>query len=241
LPGAIHFANENLIALWSNLMKKTYRILLSNTLVLILAACSGNPSESNTTVQNSDSADREFEIPIEMQLMLGTVKLDETEQAIDSQQAAELLPLWRALSSLASSDTAAQAEVDAVISSIQDGMTAEQIEAIEAMGLTMQDFGDIVDTLGIETGFGARFGEMTPEMQATIEAARESGEGRPGGFGGGQGFGGSQGPGGGFGGDTGITPEMRETAIAARGGSFGRGFGINVALLDGIIVFLEAK
>jgi hypothetical protein len=222
-------------------MKKTYIILLPLLLVLILAACGGAASEGNATTRNTDTSPQNFETPIEMQLMLGTVKLDETEYSIGSEQASELLPLWKALRSLVSSDTAAQAEVDAVISAIQDGMTAEQMAAIEAMGLTMQNFAEVADTLGIETGSGGRFGEMTPEMQATMQAARESGEGPPEGFGGGQGLGGGQGSGGGFGGDTGITPEMRETAMAARGGTLGRGFGINTALLDAVIAFLEAK
>ncbi len=224
-------------------MKKTILILLSLLLVLTLAACGTNGSESNATPGEAESTNRVFETPLEMQLMLGTVKLDETEYPIDAEQAAKLLPLWKALRSLASSETAAQVELDAVIASIQDEMTVEQMEAIEAMDLTMQDFADVAEILGIETGFGGRFGEMTPEMQATMEAARESGEGRPGGFGPGEDFGGGMGPGGGLGpgGAEGFTPEMRETAMAERGGSFNRGFGINSALLDGVIAFLEVK
>lgn len=225
-------------------MKKTYIILLPLLLVLILAACGGDASEGNATTRNTDTSPQNFETPetpIEMQLMLGTVKLDESEYPIDSEQASELLLLWKALRSLVSSDTAAQAEVDAVISAIQDGMTAEQMAAIEAMGLTMQNFADVADTLGIETGLGGRSGEMTPEMQATMQAARESGEEPPEGFGGGQGLGGGQGQGGDIGGDTGITQEMRETAIAERGGTLGSGFGINTTLLDAVIAFLEAK
>jgi hypothetical protein len=234
-------------------MKRTILFFLALLLVIILAACGGKASGENTTSGDttknnpsegdSESAGWEFETPLVMQLMLGTVKLEETEYPIDAEQAAALLPLWQALRSLASSDTTAQAEMDAVIVSIQDGMTAEQMATIEAMELTMRDFQDVAETLGIDTGFGGRFGEMTPEMQATMEAAGESGEGRPGGFGPGEGFGGGIGPGGGLGpgGSEGITPEMRETAMAERSGSFNRGFGINSALLDAIIAFLEAK
>jgi hypothetical protein len=224
-------------------MKRTILFFLTLLLILILAACGEKASENNPSEGDEDSAGWEFETPLEMQLMLGTVKLDETEYPIDAEQAAALLPLWQALRSLASSDTTAQAEMDAVIASIQDGMTAEQMAAIEAMELTMRDFTDVAETLGIETGFGGRFGEMTPEMQATMEAARESGEGRPGGFGPGEGFGGGMGPGGGLGpgGAEGISPEMRATAMAARGESLNRGFGINTALLDGVITFLETK
>ncbi|MCJ7701394.1 MAG: hypothetical protein MUO62_07420 [Anaerolineales bacterium] len=205
-------------------------------LVFILAACASSaeeadPSSGETTVR---------ETPLELQLMLGSVMLDETAYAIDSQQAAELLPLWKVLSNLTGSDTAAQAEVDAVIASIQDTMTPEQMAEIEAMALTNADMSEVSEKLGIEIGGGGRFGEMTPEMQATIEAMRESGERPPEGFGpgGGMGQGGGQGPGGG---DTGISPEMRETAMAERGSNLGRGFGINTQLLEAIIAFLEAK
>jgi hypothetical protein len=113
------------------------------------------------------------------------------------------------------------------------------------MSLTMADTPEVMEMLGIEMEFASRFGDMDPEMQATIEAMRESGEGPPEGFGpgGGQRPGSGMGLGGGMGpgGDTGITEEMRETAMVERGSGFGRGFGINSQLLEAVIAFLEAK
>jgi hypothetical protein len=49
-------------------------------------------------------------------------------------------------------------------------MVPEQIQAIEAMGLTDQDTAAIADELGLEFGSG-RFGEMDSELQATIQAS----------------------------------------------------------------------
>lgn len=221
-------------------MKKTFYTLLLLLSILTLAACGSTGEENSAASTNGGTTTNQGNISLEMELMLGTVKLDETEYAIDNQQATELLPLWKALRSLSGSETAAQAEIDAVIAAIEDGMTSEQMEAIGTMELSMADMADVAEILGIEIGGGGRFGEMTPEMQATMEAMRESGEGPPEGFGpgGGLGQGGGQGPGGG---DTGITQEMRETAIAGRGGNLGRGFGINTQLLEAIIAFLEAK
>jgi hypothetical protein len=88
---------------------------------------------------------------------------------------------------------------------------------------------------------------MTPEMQATMEAMRESGEFPGGGFRGGQmpipgmegGGGAGAGPGGGFGGE--FNPEAMQTAIAERGELRGAGLGLNPALLNAIIDFLQAK
>ena len=222
------------------IMKKISFYLLTIILVLILVACGSVTSDTNpNTEENRNTADgRTFEIPLETQLMLGTVKLDETAYSIDSEQAADLLPLWKALRSLSGSDTTAQAEVEAVFNQIQDTMTTDQIDTIEDMDLTIADMAGVAEILGVEFGLGGggRFGDITPEMQETMQAMRESGE-----FpGGGGGFGGGQGPGGGFGGDE-VDPSVRETTIAERGGTFNRGFGINTELLDVVIDFLEAK
>jgi hypothetical protein len=232
-------------------MKKT---ILTLTLIivfaLVLAACGTTGAESEVTSssadQNNDAnmavGEPQFNMPTEMTLMLGTVKLDETELAVDAEQASQLLPLWKALRGLGESETAAQVEVDALVSQIEDTMTPEQISSIEAMELTMQDMGAVAETLGIEMGgFGGGFGEMTPEMQATRQAMRESGEfQRPGGDLPGGGPGGGQGPGGGFGGAE-MDPEARATAMAERGGIRGARSGISSFLLDAIIEFLEAK
>lgn len=240
-------------------MKKTILILTLIVLVLALAACggtvvepeiagsttNGDPAVSNgnsNTAETTDG-DGEFNLPVGTMLTLGTVMLEETEYAVDADQASALLPLWKALRSFGESETTAQVEIDAVISQIGDTMTPEQINTIEAMELTMQDMGVVAETLGVEMGgFGGAFGEMTPEMRETMQAMRESGEfQRPGGgdFPGG-GPGGGQGPGGGLGGAE-LDPDARATAIAERGGVRGARSGINAFLLDGIIEFLEAK
>jgi hypothetical protein len=239
-------------------MKKTILIFTSFLLVLMLSACGGKASDAesvstngntNADSSNGDASNPGFDLPLGTKLILGTVKLDETDYAVDADQASQLLPLWKALRSLGESDTAAQAEIDAVISQIEDTMTSEQMQAIEEMNLTMQDFASVADTLGIETGFAGRFGDTSPEMQATMEAARESGDfpARPDGAvivgrGGGDFPGGGFGPGGGqgFGGQD-LSPEARQTAIAERSGTRGASLGMNTALLDAIIEFLTAK
>jgi hypothetical protein len=223
-------------------MKKTILIFTS----FLLVSTNGN---TNADSSNGDASNPGFDLPLGTKLILGTVKLDETDYAVDADQASQLLPLWKALRSLGESDTAAQAEIDAVISQIEDTMTSEQMKAIEAMGLTMQDFASVAQTLGIETGFGAgSFGEVNPEMRATAQAMRESGDfpAPPDGAiivgPGGDGTGGGFGPGGGqgFGGQD-LSPEARQTAIAERSGTRGASLGMNTALLDAIIEFLTAK
>jgi len=233
-------------------MKKIILPLILIVLVLALAACGGtasepeaaNPVKDDTSATgNSDGSaadgangDDEFNISTETMLMLGTIQLDETDSAVDAEQASALLPLWKALRSFGESETAAQIEVDALVAQIEDTMTPEQISTIEGMQLTQQDITSVAETLGIEMGGfgGGGFGEMTPEMQATREAMRESGESSGGGPGSGQGMGG------GLGGAE-MDPDARATAMAERSGARGARSGISSFLLDGIIEFLEAK
>ena len=157
-----------------------------------------------------------------------------------------LLPLWKAARSLSQSETAATEELQAVIKQIEDTMTAEQLAALADTSLSFEDMGAIAEEFGLEFG-GGQFGDISPEMQATMQAARESGQFPPDGFGGaGPGFGGA-GPGGGAGPDGGLgpggglSPEQRQTAIAERGGFRRANLGIPAPLLDAVIEFLEAK
>jgi hypothetical protein len=248
-------------------MKRTIlTTLLTLSLILLLAACSGanraetGDSTSDTSSQTDLAADNingdgipnntgtdDFApgaMDPQTELILGTVLLDETAYPVDAEQAAALLPLWKALRSLGASETTAQAEIDALVAQIGSTLSAEQTAAISAMELSMADMAAVSEALGVETVFGGgRLGEMTPEMQATMQAARESGdfEGiqRPGG----DVPGGGPGGGGGFGGGdvANLTPEEREALMAERGGRRGAQLAINSGLLDALIEFLEAK
>lgn len=195
------------------------------------------PSDDSLAVEAEGVRQRlaEGELSLSTKLTLGTFKLEDTAYPIDVDQAAELLPLWKALRSLSESETVASEEIEAVLNQIQDTMTVEQIAAIEDMQLTNGDMGAIFEELGLEFVGGGGFGNLTPEMQATMQAARESGE-----FpGSGRGLG--QGAGGGFPGGGEFDPDARATAIAERGGARGANLGVNPVLLEAVIEFIEGK
>ncbi len=243
-------------------MRKT-NILISIILLglILLTACSAS-AQSNTGQAGVEAGSSAGEAavqgaglattpvpgagdePLAMLLALGTLRLEDTDYPVDAEQASALLPLWKAARSLSQSDTVATEELQAVIDQIQETMKAEQLAALTAMSLTFEDIGALAEELGLELGFGGgRFGDLSPEMQATMQAARESGQFPPGGFGDGGGFPGD-GPGGGFGqgGQGGVlSPEQRQTAIAERGGFRRAGLGVPAQLLDVVIEFLEAK
>lgn len=200
------------------------------------AGASEDAAGGTSDIAASLNSDYENALSVPMQLVMGTFMLEDTELTVDSDQAAQLLPLWKAARSLGSSDTAAAEEVGAVYNQIQETMTPEQIAAIAAMQIGREDMFGVVQELGLSFGGGG--GDFTPEMQATAQAARASGQGFPGGFGGRPGGGG--GPGGGAGG-AGLSPEGQETAIAERGGTRGAGSGVNPAFIEAVITLLEGK
>jgi hypothetical protein len=113
-------------------MKKLILATFALTLILALTAC------GSMTVASSQSASS-TSLTMEGQLLVGTLKLEDTDLAVTSIQAAELLPLWEALRSLAASNIAASQEVDAVIDQIKSTMSPEQIAGITAMNLTLND------------------------------------------------------------------------------------------------------
>ena len=162
-------------------MKKIILPIIIIAMIFALVACTSSNSEAtaeNISGDGTPNGGPQFDLPAEMKWLLGTVKLDETDYAVDAAQASQLLPLWKALRSLSENDTTAQTEIDALITQIGESMTPEQTSAIDGMNLTMQDMGSVMETLGVEGNFGGA-GQMSEEMQATMEAARASGSKSP--------------------------------------------------------------
>jgi len=194
-------------------MKKTITLISILLILLGLTACgSGAANADPGTTQAADSllpTDYDNALPATTQLVVGTLKLDGTANEVDVQTATELLPLWQAAKSLSSSDSTAPEELNALFKQIEETMTPEQIQAIEAMKLTRDDMTQVFQQMGMNSAAGSgRFANMTPEQLATAQAARQSGQGFPGGGfpeggvvppGGFSGGGGGQVPGGGQG------------------------------------------
>ena len=244
--------------------------IASLIILLALSACGGDAEVSANVEENNGSSlvgssssdassqpesrpgigeDFQNALPISAQLGFGTLLLENSDYAVNPAQAVELLPLWKAARSLSESETVAEAEMEAVFNQIEDTMTSEQIAFIADMQLTGEEMAQLMEELGISFGFGdgARFGNLTPEQQATAQAARESGEGFPGGGFPGGGFPGGGNPGGqgqggfqGFGGGN-LTPEQQETAEARRAerGNIGARFAL--VFVDPLIELLEER
>lgn len=212
-------------------------LFLGLVMLILVAACGGEVTETPTEVIETEvmlSERPEFEMPVQTQLMVGTFLLEETDFAIDPEQAPELITLWKGLQALSTSDATAEAEIEAVIQQIQDAMTSEQLSAIQEMELTQGSMAALIESLDLQVGDGV---------------SGADGEGRPEGFpeggfpgggpGGGQGQG--NGPGGqGFGEN--LSPEQIATMQALREERGGRLQNrVNLLLIEPLIDLLEGK
>jgi hypothetical protein len=116
---------------------KKHIVTIFFLLALILSACG---STAGSTSSNELSA--------ATKLIVGTFKLEGTQQAITSEEAKQLLPLWQVYSEMITSDTAAQEEIDGLVAQIQETMTSEQTQAIDGMGLTQRDIFAVMQEQG---------------------------------------------------------------------------------------------
>lgn len=147
-------------------MNKKTLLWLSITLILVLAltACSGNSSQadSGNNSTGTDNTQSTTSLSGVNLLLVGTLKLEDTDHAISVDQAAQLLPLWQAYLSLSNSQTAAEQEVDALLKQIDSTMTSDQMQAIQAMNLTSTDMLELMQSMG-----AGRANNGTPNPQST--------------------------------------------------------------------------
>jgi hypothetical protein len=118
-------------------MKKLLGSILGISLLLAsLTACSQKQTTATGQQGGGPGAtarrDR-MQLPTEMQMLLGTFKLEGTDQAVTAEQASTLLPLWKAYRTMIADDTAASNEISSLTTQIHDSMTADQLSAIEDM------------------------------------------------------------------------------------------------------------
>jgi hypothetical protein len=126
-------------------------------------------------------------LDVSTQLALGTILLEETENAVTPEQAATLFPLWQSLQESAMT----QAEVNAVLEQIEETMGQEQLASIAGMQLTQGDLRAWMQGQGMGEGFAGpgggpglppdELGDMSEEERANLRATMEAERGMPGG------------------------------------------------------------
>jgi hypothetical protein len=140
------------------------------TLILFSLTLTSCASIARITGTASSGIPAAVELPAQTKLVLGTINLEETDNAITAEQAKELLPMFYVLKDLNDSDTAAQEEKDGLVNQIQETLTAEQVQAIDAMSLSMRDVFAITQ--------GNSRGASTSGTSSTSNAS-EGGQGAP--------------------------------------------------------------
>jgi phage baseplate assembly protein gpV len=217
-------------------------------LALLLAGCGSAKTAVPSTSSDRLNTNYTDALPVETQLVLGTLKLEGTPQAVDSAAAAKLVPLYTLLEQMTTSGTSAQAEIDAVLDQIQGTMTTDQIHAIAAMKLTQKDMTGFFGSAGgfSRTGTpGAGFGGGGGFPGGGGDAG-----GPPAGFTGGggdaggppAGFTGGGGGGGGAAGGAGLNQNQIATLRAQRTGAPGSGgTGTPAFLINQLIQLLQKK
>ena len=175
---------------------KTYSVLLLIVVALTLSACGGStsaapaapaapqvttnevtPTPLSATYLKTDYADA---TSVRNQLALGTLKLEGTANAVTTEQAKMLLPLWQAIVALSGTTTTAEEELTAVQNQIVEALQPAQLQAIGAMQLTTTQLntfyaekGIVMPTPvpGVTKVPGSGSGISTADKEATRTAA----------------------------------------------------------------------
>jgi hypothetical protein len=218
--------------------------------MISLAACSAISSitgqKANPAAQTTPNAFDPANTPLESKLAMGTLSLEGTDKALTADEAKNLLPLWKALKSLSSSQTVSAEEISALYQQIEDTMTPDQIQAIKDMQMTRESIAALDEKFGIQQmGNGnGDFQNLTDSQRATRVAQFADrnpgfGPGGPdgGGPGGPGGFGGQEGPGaGGTSNSSGSATRTPDPQAAVR-----RLMGMNRMYLDPLIKLLGER
>ncbi len=169
----------------NNVKTKVIYSVISVLFIIILAACGTKSAQDvNGTAQSApgDGApggqgmmSGDMEMPQSMQLMLGTFYLEGTDDAITSEQASEMLLLWKGVRSLSDSETVSQAEINALYDQIEESLTKSQRKVMNGMEFGQEDLmafmqehnlsfggGNQSDSASNDSGFGGGFGGGMP-------------------------------------------------------------------------------
>jgi hypothetical protein len=151
--------------------KNLFRSSLILAVILSLAACSSLQLPWNAgSASSSGSGVSGGGLSTDTKLASGILKLEKTDLAVKPEQARQLVFLWKAARTLASSDTTSTQEMAALYRQIKETLTAEQAAAIDQMNLTSEDVTALVKELSTQVA-AVPAGQANPQAQQQRSAS----------------------------------------------------------------------
>jgi hypothetical protein len=164
-----------------------FTIVLLALAIASMTACgneAGAATGQATPAPAAAGLDLSYEnaLPARNQLLLGTLKLEDSQWPLSATQARALLPLWQGVRGAMNSGASAQAETDALLQQIEAGLLPEQLAAIRGWKLTQVDLQAWARDEGLAVGTGSGGGagtgqpgsgqSLSAEERATRQAER---------------------------------------------------------------------
>ena len=149
-------------------MKRTKALVLSLGVVAMVVLGGCQSAEPTVSATGGDAEDVPVRVNDMDLLALGTLELEESDDAVTPEQASEMLPLWKML---ASGGLRGDTESASVTKQIENTLTASQSTTITTMDLTSEDQQVWMEEQGIEmpdAGGFAQAGNATDEDRAAL-------------------------------------------------------------------------
>ena len=248
------------------MIKKTLYVLSALVLLVALAACStiqsviGGGSQAQTNNQTANGGQPNGRggfggdpatMTVEQKMGFAILKMEGTPTGLTAQQAKDMLPLWQALKSMETSNTASADEITAIFTQMKDTLTPEQVAAVTKLTWTQEDMTATMQQYGMQIGGpggAGGTGTLTTEQQATRTARfanggnnRQGGQGGPGGGAPPDGGPGGQGGFGGNGGQGGNNTTGGATRTPSPAQLHRRAIGLNSIFINPVITLLTTK
>lgn len=159
------------------MQRLTFTIVLLALAIASMTACgneAGAVEGQTAPAQAAAGLDLSYEnaLPARNQLLLGTLKLEDSQWPLSATQARALLPLWQGVRGAMNSGASAQAETDALLQQIEAGLLPEQLAAIRGWKLTQVDLQAWArdEGLAVGTGSGGSAGTGQPGSGQSLSA-----------------------------------------------------------------------
>lgn len=155
------------------MFKKAVFTSIIFVVVMALSACSSTAIPTlNASSITSGISQVAGTTTVQNKLGVGILQLEGTELAVSTDQASELLPLWKAVKSLDTDDNTSDAEIVALYQQIEETLTTEQVQAIEKQSLSQSDLDALMEEYSVEENQGS---SLSTSTQASVGGAEMGG------------------------------------------------------------------